>query len=113
MELDACIKGRRSVRKYADRSVPKEITEKLLDAGVAAPSGMNAQPWRFVVIEKREVINKLSRRTKELLLGMQWPDNLMEFFKSETSGSPSMVTRATPLMSGISAYSSWKASVED
>jgi nitroreductase len=72
MELDACIRGRRSVRRYEDKAVPREIVDKLLEAGVSAPSGMNAQPWRFVVIQNREIINKLSRRTKEMLLGIEW-----------------------------------------
>jgi len=104
MELDACIKGRRSVRRYADKAVPKGITEKLLDAGVAAPSGMNAQPWRFVIIEKREVIDKLSRRTKELLLGMQWPENMRDFFKSEKDtifyGAALLILICTPKKEG-------------
>ena len=51
MELDVCIIGRRSIRRYEDKAVPKEVIDKLLEAGVWAPSGMNAQPWRFVVIE--------------------------------------------------------------
>ncbi|OPY53064.1 MAG: nitroreductase A [Methanosaeta sp. PtaU1.Bin060] len=105
MELDACIKGRRSIRRYADKAVPKEIAEKLMEAGVAAPSGMNAQPWRFVVIEKREAINKLSRRTKELLLGMgQWPENLKDAFKSEKDtifyGAPLLILICTPKKEG-------------
>lgn len=83
MELDDCIKGRRSVRKYEDRGVPKEVVNKLLEAGVSAPSGMNAQPWRFVVIENRDTIKRLSQRTKDLLIKGQWPDSLKESFKQE------------------------------
>lgn len=104
MELDACIKGRRSVRRYAEKAVPKEITEKLLAAGVAAPSGMNAQPWRFVVIENKDVINKLSKKTKELLLGMQWPESLRGMFKSEKDtifyGAPLLILICTPKKEG-------------
>ncbi len=83
MELDVCIQGRRSTRRYEDKPVPKEIIEKLLDSGTWAPSGMNIQPWRFVVIENRDTIKKLSLRAKELLLGMQWPENIKEAFTSE------------------------------
>lgn len=83
MELDACIKGRRSVRKYEDRTVPKEVIDKLLEAGVSAPSGMNAQPWRFVVIENKDTIKRLSQRTKDLLIKGQWPDSLKESLKLE------------------------------
>lgn len=83
MELDVCIQGRRSIRRYEDKPVPKEIIEKLLDSGTWAPSGMNIQPWRFVVIENKDTIRKLSLRAKELLLGMQWPENIKEAFRSE------------------------------
>ncbi|MCJ7444176.1 MAG: nitroreductase family protein [Methanotrichaceae archaeon] len=84
MELNACIKGRRSIRLYQDKSAPKEIVEKILNAGIWAPSGMNSQPWRFVVIENRDIINKLSKRTKEILSKMPWPtDILQKYAKSE------------------------------
>ena len=66
MELDTCIKGRRSIRKFEDKPVPKEIIDELLEAGVSAPSGMNAKPWRLVVIENRDVIKRLSKMTKEV-----------------------------------------------
>ena len=83
MELNACIKGRRSIRRYQDKSVPKDTIEKILNAGIWAPSGMNAQPWRFVVIENRDIINKLSKSTKEILSKMPWPTDIQERFKSE------------------------------
>ena len=83
MELDACLMGRRSIRKFEDKSVPKTVIDKLLEAGVWAPSGMNSQPWRFTVIEKREIIDELSRRTKELVTkNMPLPENLQAAFKS-------------------------------
>jgi len=44
---------------------------------------MNIQPWRFVVIENRETIDRLSQRTKDLLLKMTWPENLKENFRSK------------------------------
>lgn len=100
MELDACIKGRRSIRRYEEKPVPKAIIEKLLDSGVSAPSGMNAQPWRFVVIENKDAIKKLSQRTKELLLGMQWPENIKTAFKSEKDtifyGAPLLILVCVP-----------------
>ncbi|NYT01672.1 MAG: nitroreductase family protein [Methanosarcinales archaeon] len=83
MELEECIKGRRSIRRYRDQPVPRAAVDKLLEAGVYAPSGMNIQPWRFVVIQNKETIQLLSRKTKELLLGMPWPENLLKAFSSE------------------------------
>ena len=84
MELDACIEGRRSIRSYRDISVPVEIINKLLNAGIWAPSGMNFQPWHFTVIENRKIIDKLSRRTKELVTkNLPLPERLKEAFKSD------------------------------
>jgi len=84
MELDACLMGRRSIRRFEDKAVPKTVIDKLLEAGVWAPSGMNSQPWRFTIVESMKIINKLSRRTKELVIKtMPLPENLQAAFKSE------------------------------
>jgi len=45
------IRGRRSIRRYTDSSVPPEVTTQLLTAASWAPSAHNRQPWRFVVME--------------------------------------------------------------
>jgi nitroreductase len=57
------IRSRRSVREFKDRDVPDELIEKLLTAGIWAPSGLNNQPWRFTVVKdanKREALSKLT-----------------------------------------------------
>jgi nitroreductase len=58
--LDA-IKKRRSVRSYLPKPVPREVVDAIIEAGNEAPSSMNSQPWRFVVIETAEVKKKLLR----------------------------------------------------
>jgi len=44
------IEERRAVREYEPKSVPKNIIKKIINAANQAPSGMNSQPWRFVVV---------------------------------------------------------------
>lgn len=56
--LESIIK-RRSVRSYEPNPVPKNILETIIEAGNHAPSGMNSQPWRFVVIEDKATKKKL------------------------------------------------------
>ena len=56
------IEQRRSIRKYKPDPVPDHIITKLLDAARLAPSGCNAQPWRFKVI-KNEDDRKLLAQT--------------------------------------------------
>lgn len=51
---------RRSIRKYENKSVEKEKIEKLLKAAMQAPSAGNQQPWEFLVIEKKETLEKIS-----------------------------------------------------
>ena len=50
MDAFEAIAKRRSVRKYKTAPVPRELIEKVVDAGRRAPTAMNAQPWEFVVI---------------------------------------------------------------
>jgi nitroreductase len=58
--IEAILK-RRSVRSYESRPIPKDILEKLIECANEAPSGMNSQPWRFIVIEDEEMKKKLLR----------------------------------------------------
>lgn len=44
------IYDRRSIRKYKDLPVPKELTEKIIRAGMLAPSSKNRQPWSFIAV---------------------------------------------------------------
>jgi len=51
---------RRSIRKYKKKKVEEEKIEKLLKAAAAAPSAGNEQPWHFVVIRDRELLDHLA-----------------------------------------------------
>ncbi len=51
MEIMEAIAQRRSIRKFKDAPVAKEDIEAILHAATLAPSGKNAQPWRFVVVQ--------------------------------------------------------------
>ena len=50
MEFDDVIMGRRSIRGYLDKPVPKELIAEILTLAMRAPSSMNSQPWNFHVI---------------------------------------------------------------
>ncbi len=57
---------RRSVRKYSDRPVDKELIEQILDAGRMAPSAINRQPWKFYMLTKKEAIGSLSKEIAKI-----------------------------------------------
>lgn len=58
------IENRRSIRKYKKQDVPKEIIEKIIEAGRLAPSSKNRQPWRFIVVtgaSKADMVSVMRR----------------------------------------------------
>lgn len=54
---------RRSIRKYTDEPLSTEVINKLLKAGMNAPSAMNKRPWEFIVIDKRDILDDLATVT--------------------------------------------------
>lgn len=61
MELLQIMKNRRSVRKYTDDKVPADKLNKILQAGLLAPSSKNIRPVEFIVIEDESILKKLSK----------------------------------------------------
>lgn len=77
-EIFKNIYERRSIRNYRPDAVPDDAIKEIIRAGIFAPSAMNVQPWKFVVIRNREMIKRLSDKAKELWIeqskNMQSPD---------------------------------------
>jgi nitroreductase len=67
------IKKRRSIRKYKEIQVEKEKIEAIIEAGLYAPSGHNAQPWHFTVLQNKKTIDQISLGTKESLKDSETP----------------------------------------
>ena len=59
MEAIEAIISRRSIRKYTDEKIPNEKIEILLKAAMNAPSAHNRQPWHFIVIDDKNILNKI------------------------------------------------------
>lgn len=60
MDTFEAIEKRASVRRFADEPVSKQQILKVLDAARRAPSGHNAQPWQFIVVTDKRLIEELS-----------------------------------------------------
>ncbi|MCK5283840.1 MAG: nitroreductase family protein [Nanoarchaeota archaeon] len=58
------IKNRRSIRKYENKKISKELINEIIDAGIYAPSSHNSQPWNFTIITHKKVIDELSDEIK-------------------------------------------------
>lgn len=67
MELIEAIRKRKSIRGYKPSPVPKEILKQILEIAVRAPSGVNCQPWEFVVLGGG-VMAELKRSLEEQFL---------------------------------------------
>lgn len=48
--MNNSIYNRKSIRKYLDKQIPKELIEQIIDAGRMAPSAKNRQPWQYIVL---------------------------------------------------------------
>ena len=76
MDAMQAILGRRSIRKYRQGEVNDDMVRQLLEAAMSAPSAGNEQPWHFIVIRDREILNSIpsihpySRMLREAALGI-------------------------------------------
>ncbi|WGI16913.1 nitroreductase [Methanonatronarchaeum sp. AMET-Sl] len=59
-----CIVDRRSIREYKDDEIDNNRLYSILEAGRWAPSGLNNQPWHFILIDDQNQISRLSKLTK-------------------------------------------------
>ncbi len=64
-ETEKVIYQRRSVRLYLRKQVPREMVMRILEAGRFAPSAGNNQPWKFIVIQNRALIDEIDRKVKQ------------------------------------------------
>jgi len=60
METMDAILTRRSIRKYLPKPVSGEMIEEILKAGMSAPSAGDEQPWHFIIIDRRDLLEKIS-----------------------------------------------------
>jgi F420 biosynthesis protein FbiB-like protein len=72
------LRSRRSVRQYQNRPVERELIEQILEAARWAPSPHGRQPWRFVVLTRREIKEHLADR-----MGDTWRRELQMDGQSE------------------------------
>jgi len=61
METLQAIKTRRSIRKFLDRPVPDKMIREILEAAMFAPSAGNEQPWQFIVLDDRALLDAVPK----------------------------------------------------
>ncbi|MHA1752888.1 MAG: nitroreductase family protein [Candidatus Helarchaeota archaeon] len=63
-EILELMKNRRSIREYTDTPISNEDINMILEAARWCQSGSNKQPWRFIVIKNKNIIEKLAKLAK-------------------------------------------------
>ena len=61
LTIKEAIEKRRSIRKYKPDPIPGEYIDEILNSARLAPSGCNAQPWRFKIVKQTDVKAKLAK----------------------------------------------------
>lgn len=115
--IDATMKivqDRRSIRNYSDEPVSEEDLEKILEAARQAPSGENAQPWRFIIVKdattrqlmgaiarggsgRRFTAEYVTKQMHERFAGMKDEAKKKAIFEKLTSGSVSAFLAEAPV----------------
>jgi nitroreductase len=74
-ELGELVKTRRSVRRFQDKPVPEDLLLKALELATWAPNGGNYQPWRFLIVSNKNLINQMADAVKaKTELIASWPE---------------------------------------
>ncbi len=61
MEAMEAILSRRSIRRYTAEPVPEKVIQELLEAAMSAPSANNEQPWHFIIINDRRILDEIPK----------------------------------------------------
>lgn len=70
MEYDDVVMGRRSIRGYQQKPVPKQLIKEILELAMRAPSSMNTQPWNFTVLTGAQLDKIRAGNTERNLAGV-------------------------------------------
>ena len=65
--IERAVFQRRSVRNFKDRPVPDTLIRRVLEAGRFAPSAGNCQPWKFIVVTNKALIDEMNQAAYNVL----------------------------------------------
>jgi len=98
-DIQSIIFSRRSIRRYQDRPIPREVLEAVLTAATWAPSAHNRQPWRFAVVTspdtRRSLAQAMGARLRADLAADHVPPEIIE---KDATRSFSRITGAAALI---------------
>ncbi|MFW9821551.1 MAG: nitroreductase family protein [Candidatus Thorarchaeota archaeon] len=89
-EIEKLVLTRRSVRNFKDKPIPESLIQRVLEAGRFAPSAGNCQPWKFVVITDKAIINEIDNMATNIIKNIHnsyMNDNTVKGLESMVSTS--------------------------
>ena len=63
------ILSRRSIRAYKEQAVPRDLLDQIVECGIWAPNGMNAQQWEVRIVDSKEWLDNITAAYKESVKG--------------------------------------------
>lgn len=83
METMEALYTRRSVRKFQNKPVPVELIEEAVKAAMFAPSARNQQPWEFIIVDKRELMDAVPTYSPHAQMAKGAPAGVLICFNKE------------------------------
>ena len=68
MTYEELLKNRRSIRQYTDDPVSLKLVQEIIKESTFAPNSGNEQPWKFIVVNNKKMIEKISDKSKKNIL---------------------------------------------
>lgn len=92
MEFYEVVNRRRSIRQFEEREIPREVLERILDAGLKAPSSNHQRRWELVTLTDKAMIKELAKLIRPYPCRIQEPKTpQQEMFKIAYPRQSSMV----------------------
>ncbi len=80
MDFEKLVKTRQSTRKFDDKPVERELLDKCVEAARLAPSACNAQPWKYIIVDKPDLVNEVASLTYNAVVRFnKFTDNATAF----------------------------------
>lgn len=83
MELNEKIRERISVRKFKSTDIPDELAQDILETARWAPSGLNNQPWKFIIIKDPDIKELIAQQTHYSKIIRSAPRCIAVFYDKE------------------------------
>jgi nitroreductase len=113
MDIDAAIRGRRSVRAYTSQPVAPETIHRLIERAVDAPSAVNEQPWTFTVVRDAALLDNISNAAKQHLSATMVAGPQADHFSALLNDPAFHIFYRAPVLILISARAQGPWAIED